>query len=689
MHRKHSTTRWQRSLIIPLVSLALSGCLMEEEIEDPAIADNGGGASGEIQRDHRLTGSVGDGPVVGADVSVFDRDGSSLGTVLSGGDAGYNLTVSTTNTQYPLSIVSRGGTDLVTGLAPDFTLQSTALEQGDTTVANLNPFSTLAVEAAGQMNGGLNAENVSRAVTSVTTALNSGLTTLAGPGVIRDRVVAANIAEMVKASETLGETIRRTRDALEGVGRRANGDSVVRALASDLIDGDIDGRGGPDADARVAAVARLVAAQVLLEAIANRLQVNGADAMSAMDDAITVVMPGASGVTTSNVPVSGAALNQIRAGLLAANEIMPSPELDDLMASVASLGPGLLPSAVAAVVPATAPAVLDNVVVAVADGSQADLDVVNGNAPTEPPNTPPVISGTPPATVDEGTAYSFAPTASDADGDPLLFDIVNLPAWASFNTANGQLAGTPGAGDVGVYSGIVITVSDAESSASLGPFSIEVRALAVTEPPPDEPPPDEPPPDEPPPDEPPPENPPANSAPSISGNPSTAVNVGSAYSFTPSASDADGDTLAFDITNMPAWAVFDTATGRLSGTPQPEDVGRYANIVISVSDGQASAALAAFTIDVEAISLGSVTLSWTPPTENTDGTPLTDLAGYRIYWGDGSGSYPNSVTLENPGLTTYVVENLAPGTYEFVATSYNSAGVESDYSAPATKTVQP
>ena len=84
-----------------------------------------------------------------------------------------------------------------------------------------------------------------------------------------------------------------------------------------------------------------------------------------------------------------------------------------------------------------------------------------------------------------------------------------------------------------------------------------------------------------------------------------------------------------------------------------------------------------------------MTLNWTAPTENEDGTPLTDLAGYRIYWGTTPGSYPDSVTLDNPGLTTHVVENLAPGTYEFVATSFNTAGVESSYSNPATKTVQP
>ena len=116
----------------------------------------------------------------------------------------------------------------------------------------------------------------------------------------------------------------------------------------------------------------------------------------------------------------------------------------------------------------------------------------------------------------------------------------------------------------------------------------------------------------------------------------------------------------------------------------------YNNISITVSDtSNASTTLGPFSISVSAVSLGSVTLDWTPPTENDDGSDLVDLDGYKIYWRTmpGSGGYPNSVTLENEGLTSYMVENLAPGTYEFVATSFNTARVESVYSNPATKVV--
>lgn len=177
-----------------------------------------------------------------------------------------------------------------------------------------------------------------------------------------------------------------------------------------------------------------------------------------------------------------------------------------------------------------------------------------------------------------------------------------------------------------------------------------------------------------------------NHAPSIQGVPNTSVQVGSSYSFDAKASDADGDSLTFSITGLPVWATFSSVTGRISGKPGDADVGVYTDIRISVSDATATANLAPFSITVNTIGLGSVTLNWMAPTENEDGSPLLDLDKYRIYWGAGSGNYPNSVTID-AGTTTYIVENLASGTYEFVATSINSAGIESVRSNPAVKTV--
>jgi hypothetical protein len=272
------------------------------------------------------------------------------------------------------------------------------------------------------------------------------------------------------------------------------------------------------------------------------------------------------------------------------------------------------------------------------------------------PNSPPTIGGTPGTQVNAGAAYSFTPTANDADGDNLSFSISGRPAWASFSQSTGQLSGTPGTGAAGTYSNIRISVTDGTATATLAAFSITVVA--------------------------------PNSAPTISGTPAAAVNINTAYSFTPTVSDPDGDTLTFSITGLPAWANFDTSSGRLAGTPGDADVGVYGDIRISVSDGTGTATLAPFSISVNAVGNGSATLSWSAPTENTDGSALTNLAGYKLYWRIGSGAYQNPVTISNPSVTTYIVENLAPGTYEFVATAFNSQNVESDHSASATIIVQ-
>ena len=183
---------------------------------------------------------------------------------------------------------------------------------------------------------------------------------------------------------------------------------------------------------------------------------------------------------------------------------------------------------------------------------------------------------------------------------------------------------------------------------------------------------------------------PANSAPSISGSPTTTVQAGLAYSFTPSATDPDGNALTFSIVNKPSWATFNTTTGALTGTPTVAQVGAFAAVTISVSDGSASTSLGAFTITVSAapVVTGSATVSWTPPTTRTDGSSLTgDLAGYTIWYGPAQNNYTQSVKVTNPGLTTYQIDNLAGGTYYFVVTAVDSSGVESQYSTAVSKTI--
>ena len=178
-----------------------------------------------------------------------------------------------------------------------------------------------------------------------------------------------------------------------------------------------------------------------------------------------------------------------------------------------------------------------------------------------------------------------------------------------------------------------------------------------------------------------------NSAPTISGTPSNVAVVGVNWSFTPNGNDVDGDVLTFSVTNLPDWAIFEESNGRISGAPRLGDSAVYEDIVVSVSDGQLTASLPAFDINVSQVANGSATLTWTAPTMNSDGTPLTDLASYRIYYGFSEGNYPNEINVQNPGITSYVVENLPPNTYFFVTTSVNSSGIESAFSNVASTTI--
>jgi hypothetical protein len=178
-----------------------------------------------------------------------------------------------------------------------------------------------------------------------------------------------------------------------------------------------------------------------------------------------------------------------------------------------------------------------------------------------------------------------------------------------------------------------------------------------------------------------------NKAPTIAGSSPTAVNAGVAYSFAPVAKDDDGDTLAFSIKNKPSWATFSTATGKLSGTPSLAAVGTYSNIGISVSDGKATTALSSFSVVVNGISDGRVTLSWTPPTENTDGTPLTDLSGYKIYYGTSAAALTKSIAVSTSGVSMYVVEDLTPATWYFAITAVTASGEESNFSNVAYKKI--
>ncbi|MBT4161808.1 MAG: tandem-95 repeat protein, partial [Gammaproteobacteria bacterium] len=116
------------------------------------------------------------------------------------------------------------------------------------------------------------------------------------------------------------------------------------------------------------------------------------------------------------------------------------------------------------------------------DGT-ADGAPVMGTISINPINDAPTITGPAVTTVVAGSLYDYTPTSNEVDGDTVSYMVASLPAWASFDPNTGRILNRPTEADIGIYSGIVVTVTDTNLpnlSDSLGPFSITVETAVVT-----------------------------------------------------------------------------------------------------------------------------------------------------------------------------------------------------------------
>jgi len=535
-----------------------------------------------------VSGSVGDGPITGATVEIYNVKGELIGTEISDNTAAYKSSIKVRGRDYPILMKVSDGIDLVTGDAPDFELVSVMIRRSNSTV-NINPFSTLIVKMAQSMAGGVNADNIDYSTAVVMEKFSFGLDPNAIDNPVTARVSDRNIAHIVKASEALGEMLRRTRDLISATGTPLTGDDIVNAIAADMADGFLDGTGATGSDPTIAAVANVVTGQVLVEAMTNNLKVNGVVATLVMDQAISTTHPSVqSSELSDSVLITSGLINQAMLSVAAAQVVDSSTKLADLEADIGSIAVQASPAEAARILPADASQTLDN---AVTQTSTSDaqivvaINLVANNEPYTPvDNSPPVVEDNPPPPVVE------------------------------------------------------------------------------------------------------------NTPPSLTGSPASSVTASNSYSFKPGASDAEGDTLSFDIVNRPAWANFDYITGRLNGVPAESDVGVYNTIVISVSDGTDTVSLSPFSIEVKTgiAATGSLDLSWTAPVARADGTPLSlaDINGYRIYYGSSDGNYPESVEISDGTAQSATVTGIPVGSYHVVMTTYDTDGRESNYSPSVVKSVQ-
>lgn len=199
----------------------------------------------------------------------------------------------------------------------------------------------------------------------------------------------------------------------------------------------------------------------------------------------------------------------------------------------------------------------------VSDGSLSDSEIVTLNVANL--NEAPTLDAIGSQTVNEGVELALLITASDPEDGSLVLSATGLPEGATFDATQGRFSWTPSFSQAGNFT-VTFNVTDGSLSDS------ETVAISVVN---------------------------NNQSPSISGSPATVVMANSSYQFTPTANDPDGDSLLFSISNKPAWASFDTATGQLSGTPTEQQTGTTSAIAIGASDGNSIVFLPLFNIEVE------------------------------------------------------------------------------------------
>lgn len=168
----------------------------------------------------------------------------------------------------------------------------------------------------------------------------------------------------------------------------------------------------------------------------------------------------------------------------------------------------------------------------------------------------------------------------------------------------------------------------------------------------------------------------ANQAPAIDRPADGFASIGQAYTQQLVALDADGDELRFTAENLPPWARIDASTGSITGTPGERDAGVYEGIVVTVADASRSTRSSPFLITVSDPPTGTAALQWDTPSLKVNGSPLDDLAGYRIRYGRNSEDLDQSVFIGDPAVTSYEFTSLAPGIWYFAVIAVNASGLE-------------
>jgi hypothetical protein len=252
-------------------------------------------------------------------------------------------------------------------------------------------------------------------------------------------------------------------------------------------------------------------------------------------------------------------------------------------------------------------------------------------------NEAPSITSSPVTAATQDQPYAYDVEALDPDpGDALSYSLTNGPAGMSIDGTTGLVAWTPLNADGGDHP-VTVRVTDAGGLFNEQAFIITVVATQTT------------------------------STLSFLAEPST-VPLGSASQLTWNGNNVSS------CTASGAWTGPKPDSG--TETTGPLDSDRSYSLACTGDSGEMVRTVLVTVNQGE----GTAELSWTPPTENADGSTLTDLAGYRIHYGTSPGTYTTTIEINNPGLSSYIVTGLTPGTYYFALTAFNASNISSDYS---------
>ena len=718
LFHQQSYYRFSRMVVSLVLISQLLGC-------NAGDSNSGGSTGGNLTSDAvvnvDLNGSVGDGPIIGATIDVYNDRGKMLSSVMSDVAAAYRLNIKAKGRDYPLLLKVSGGTDLVTGGVPDFQLLSVALNPSEKSI-NINPFSTLVVKMAQSM-GGVNAANVSAAKTIVTDSFAFGL----DPSIVSDPITAqiteSNVANIVKASEVLGEMVRRTRDALLTAGTNVSGDAVIAAIAADLVDGVLDGSGASGVHPTISAVAKVVSGQVLVEALSNSLKVGGVVATGVIDQSITVTHGAASSQLSDSVRITSGMLDQTLIALTASQVLDPGTAMQNIVSVVGGISPDASPAEVVTVLSADASTWLDNAVTLAPYASTGDIAAINqvvvftGSVDT----TTGGATGT--DTTSGGTTGTDTTSGGTTGTDTTTGGTTGTDTTTGGTTGTDTTSGGTTGTDTGVAQGSIIildnsdavfsTVGNWPSSkfvsgyygsdyqysskgdgsstatwqfniATTGNYAVEAQWAADPSR--------------------------ATDAPytlynngsfvarvtknqQIDGgqfNPLGSYNLAAGTLEVVLDNNASGYVIAdaVQVTSGGTTSGGTTSGGTTSGGTTSGGTTSGGTTSGGTTSGGTTSGGTTVPGTPDPVQTGSITLQWTAPVTRADGTPLSlaDIDGYRIFYGDSAGNYPNRLEVPDGTAQSATITDIPVGTYYIVMTTYDVGGRESAYSSMVAKT---